>query len=54
MVTPDLLLLLLIRFAENVPSAKQKKARKGKERKGKERQGKERKKGGEGLKKFQI
>jgi len=52
MVTPDL--LLLVRFAENVPSAKQKKARKGKERKGKERQGKERKKGGEGLKKFQI
>jgi hypothetical protein len=34
MVTPDLL-LLLIRFAENVPSAKQKKARKGKERQGK-------------------
>jgi hypothetical protein len=31
MVTPDLLLLLLllIRFAENVPSAKQNKARKG-------------------------
>jgi len=48
MVTPDLLLLLLIRFAENVPSAKQKKARKGKERKGKERKGKARKERREG------
>jgi hypothetical protein len=34
MVTPDLLLLILIRFAENVPSAKQKqsKAKQSKER----------------------
>jgi hypothetical protein len=34
MVTPDLLLILsLIRFAENVPSAKQNKSRKGKGKK---------------------
>jgi hypothetical protein len=43
MVTPD---LLFIRFAENVPSAKAKQS--------KERKGEERRKGGEGLKKFQI